>query len=93
MLPSLLHGFFSRNDIPRVNVAAADFSASGYGILLMPRNLVHVLHEIWFTYANRRPNSLLIERDDIVASQQMYLHGIARCRRKIEISFIWMKPR
>lgn len=79
-LRSSVHRFFRSNEIPTVKAIAADFNASGDVTPLKPWTVRRLLNDIGFRYEKRGRNSLLIERDDIVAWQQKYLYDVARYR-------------
>lgn len=80
-LRSCVHRFFRRNEIPTVKKIAADFNANGDVTPLNQWTVRRLLHDIGFRSEKRGRDSRLIERDDIVAWQQRYLHDISSYRK------------
>ncbi|KAG0427805.1 hypothetical protein HPB47_025167 [Ixodes persulcatus] len=80
-LRSCVHRFFRRNEVPTVKKITAEFCTSTELPSLKAWTVRRLLHDIGFEHDKRERNSRLIEREDIVAWQQKYLHEIARHRQ------------
>ncbi|KAL1416827.1 hypothetical protein MTO96_027425 [Rhipicephalus appendiculatus] len=79
-LRTCVHSFFRRNEVPTATKIAAQFRASDDVPDLTPWTVRRLLQDIGFRHEKRNRNSLLIERDDIVAWQQSYLRDIAKTK-------------
>lgn len=77
-----VHGFFRRNEIPTVQKIVAEFRDNKDLPSMEPWTVRRLLHDIGFRRDRRQRNSLLIEREDIVAWQQRYLIDIASYRHE-----------
>lgn len=78
----IVHSFFRRNEIPTVRKIAAAINEDLDLPRLSDRTVYRVLKDIGFEKQRRRRQSLLIERNDIVAWRQRYLRCIRNYRRE-----------
>ncbi|KAM7281660.1 uncharacterized protein ISCGN_006325 [Ixodes scapularis] len=81
-LRSCVHRFFRRNEMPTVEKIAAEFRTSPELPSLQAWTVRRLLLDIGFRRERRARNSLMVERDDIVAWQQTYLRDITRHRQE-----------
>lgn len=79
-LRSCVHDFFRRNEIPTVAKITMEFSERMDNPSLKAWTVRRLLREIGFKREKRSRNSLLIDREDILAWRHNYLRDIQRYR-------------
>ncbi|XP_077528282.1 uncharacterized protein LOC144139932 [Haemaphysalis longicornis] len=79
-LRSCVHDFFRRNEIPTVAKITKEFFERTGDPSLKPWAVRRLLREIGFKREKRSRNSLLLDREDILAWRHEYLRDIRRYR-------------
>lgn len=79
-LRSCVHDVFRRNEIPMVAKITKEFSERTGDPSLKPWTVRRLLREIGFKREKRSRNSLLLDREDILAWRHEYLRDIRRYR-------------